>query len=232
MVQASYQSLVEFNEVETAASSPAERDGSPPRGEDDQKLTLRGETSRDIARWLFDVVFSSYDEVHGDTEADVDFQAAKPQQNEGAIDRKGVVAPPGVAPKSINPTVVVDELLAEWTALSNEEITGVAAGSARERQTRPEAAENSQAEEGHRGDEARAHEIEPEVEAQGLGKPPLHFKDAVGRRFEFPFHLVQSWPVSANLPGCPRDVYLSLNSCLPGHVEVHRSSVRTSSRRQ
>jgi hypothetical protein len=31
-------------------------------------------------------------------------------------------------------------------------------------------------------------------------KPPLRFKDAVGRKFSFPFNLVQTWVVS--LPQC------------------------------
>lgn len=31
----------------------------------------------------------------------------------------------------------------------------------------------------------------------GKDKAPIRFKDAVGRKFTFPFHLCQTWPVSA-----------------------------------
>lgn len=34
-----------------------------------------------------------------------------------------------------------------------------------------------------------------EAEAENA-KPPVAFRDAIGRKFNFPFHLVQTWEVS------------------------------------
>ncbi|KAF6837845.1 hypothetical protein CMUS01_04880 [Colletotrichum musicola] len=210
VVQASYQSLVELNEAETAASSHAEREGSPSGDEKDQKLTVLKETPKDTARWLYDVAFSSYAEVHGDGEADVDSQAAMSQQQvdistlvPSAVDQQGAVGPPlRISRKSINPKVVVDELLAEWTALSNEEISGDAAVNTREGQTRPEVAESSQTGEGDGAEEAQALEAESEGEGQDSSETSLlHLKDAVGRKFSFPFRLVESWEGMSQMIG-------------------------------
>ena len=33
----------------------------------------------------------------------------------------------------------------------------------------------------------------------GKDKAPIRFKDAVGRKFNFPFHLCQTWPVSSEM---------------------------------
>ncbi|KAF6830651.1 hypothetical protein CPLU01_07234, partial [Colletotrichum plurivorum] len=201
VVQASYQSLVELNEAETAASSHAEREGSPSGDEKDQKLTVLKETPKDTARWLYDVVFSSYAEVHGDEEFDPDSPVLIPQQTEDAnalipsVEQQGVIgAPLGTNRKSINSKVVVDELLAEWTALSSEEISGDAAGNTRDGQTRPEAADSSQTEEGDGADETQALEAESEGEGQESPKTSLlHFKDTFGRKFSCPFFVVKSW---------------------------------------
>lgn len=42
--------------------------------------------------------------------------------------------------------------------------------------------------------------MEKERVAAEKAKPPVKFKDAVGRKFNFPFHLVQTWPVSHKPP--------------------------------
>jgi hypothetical protein len=41
---------------------------------------------------------------------------------------------------------------------------------------------------------------EEEKAAKEKAKPPIKFKDAVGRKFNFPFHLVQTWEVSRLVP--------------------------------
>ncbi|KAF6806252.1 hypothetical protein CSOJ01_08976 [Colletotrichum sojae] len=196
VVQASYQSLVQLNEAQTAASNHTEQEGSPARDEADQRLTVSKETPRDTARWLYDVVFSSYAEVHGDREFDPDSQVSRPQQAKdanplvpSAVDQQGVVgASSRTTSKSIDPKVVVDKLLAEWTALSKEDISGDAAEKTRE------GVETSHAEEEDQGDESRARDVEPEGETQySFNSPPIHFKDASGRTHSFLFNSIKSW---------------------------------------
>lgn len=57
--------------------------------------------------------------------------------------------------------------------------------------------------------EKRAKEAKEAVEK---AKPPVKFKDAVGRKFSFPFHLVQTWAVSLKLLRHPQNDTLSLCS--------------------
>jgi hypothetical protein len=45
-------------------------------------------------------------------------------------------------------------------------------------------------------DEAKARAEEEERRASGKDKLPIRFKDAVGRKFNFPFHACNTWPVS------------------------------------
>ena len=63
---------------------------------------------------------------------------------------------------------MVEELLAEWTTLTEDEVAGVG-------EKRPSG-------------------------SKGTEVPTIKFKDAVGRRFSFPYHLVQTWAVSDNTP--------------------------------
>jgi len=51
-----------------------------------------------------------------------------------------------------------------------------------------------------------------EKAAAEKAKPPVKFKDAVGRKFNFPFHLVQTWQVSSKPPNSPSQCCVVTNS--------------------
>ena len=54
---------------------------------------------------------------------------------------------------------------------------------------------------------------------QGKDKAPIRFKDAVGRKFSFPFHLCQTWQVCTNAKLWDPDFPKCYSPCCPffGH---------------
>jgi hypothetical protein len=74
--------------------------------------------------------------------------------------------------KPLEASSVVDELLAEWTTLTEAEIAGVVE------------------DEGPSRVKAEAAPVKAEA-------APVRFTDAVGRKFSFPYHLFRTWAVSS-----------------------------------
>lgn len=66
-------------------------------------------------------------------------------------------------------------------------------------------------------------------EAAEKAKPPVKFKDAVGRKFSFPFHLVQTWRVSLKLLTYSERHTVGTTMTNPANREWRTSSNRRSS---
>ncbi|KAF4461324.1 hypothetical protein FALBO_11883 [Fusarium albosuccineum] len=145
------------------------------------------EGSDDTVNWLFDLVFSAYaqsfadpvtqDSTRSDEAAsDLDEDTEEPAfENKEHITNNSVVtrAPAEMIRTIFNPgaaSSLVNELLAEWTLLAEKEIESTPDDQLGRKQKEANAPENSQ-------------------------KPGacIYFKDALGRKFNFPFHRVKTY---------------------------------------
>jgi hypothetical protein len=87
--------------------------------------------------------------------------------------------------KSAPSSSVVNELLAEWTTLTEDEIEDV---------TLEQTVEDEGAQENTRTND------------QEMTQEPIRFKDALGRKFAPPFHLAKTWRVSTQVSTHKTDV--------------------------
>ncbi|KAF6783595.1 hypothetical protein CSOJ01_15882 [Colletotrichum sojae] len=175
VVEASYQSMRELAETGATDSPPDQipSDAIVLQGSGDlsaTQLSLWKENSRsDTANWLYETVFRAY----------MESQTQEPGHPDSEVeDDTGLFSVEGrrtanylsltVTKKPINPTRVVDELLAEWTDLSDDEISGLITKTSKSK--------------GPRDQEP------PEDEDEWI-----RFKDAVGRKFSFPYSVVRTW---------------------------------------
>ncbi|KAJ4044532.1 hypothetical protein NW761_008557 [Fusarium oxysporum] len=124
-------------------------------------------------RWLFELVFESYSKTSQGSRAH-DQNIGK--EHEVPIsDRTAIVfRAPSELQTAIYESgageVLVDTLLADWTSLSKEEITGKPVSMPGTEPVKPSVSDNPQKD-----------------------VPGIHFKDAIGRKFTFPYHVVQTW---------------------------------------
>lgn len=152
--------------------------------------------SDDTATWLYDLVFSSRTEsedVPGSKASSTaesngpDESTTNMSTNGGVVESTAhstaIVAQESdkthlqaLMQKPVQTSSVVNELLAEWTTLTEEEIEDIAMDRPKKRTAGEEATE--------------AQERETKTK-----QAPVLFKDAVGRKFSFPFHLVRTWSV-------------------------------------
>lgn len=150
-----------------------------PRKEDPERDNLN------TTQWLYELVFSSYAEslssLPRSKSPDHDAEAERPFHADEASDK---VVPASISKplahmqlavmvqKPLEASSVVDELLAEWTILTEAEIAGVVE------------------DEGPSRVKAEAAPVKAEA-------APVRFTDAVGRKFSFPYHLFRTWAVSS-----------------------------------
>ncbi len=186
----SYQSLrdaisgqgkhAEGSETDQADATVPEPDGT----QSDQRQRRRGDSERhNTTHWLYELVFSSYAESLSGSlppTSKSTNHGAEAEGPDGPNHANGVSSTEPLAPLSSTPDhmqlaamiqtpvevpSVVDELLAEWTTLTEDEIAGVV--------------------------EAGSGRFEPEVPIA-----MIKVKDAIGRRFYFPYQQCRTWAVS------------------------------------
>lgn len=169
-VRVSYQSLRNAVDGQGTRAQSFETDqpdetAAQPDGTQSTEVQLwrEGSEGADVntAQWLYELVFSSYAE----SLSSLPTRARSPDDDAPNMQLAVMVQRP------VEVSLVVNELLAEWTTLTEGEIAGVVV------------------EEGPVQVRAGVPPVRAEV-------PPLRFKDALGRKFSFPYHLVRTWTVS------------------------------------
>ncbi|KAF4817704.1 hypothetical protein CGCTS75_v012174 [Colletotrichum tropicale] len=211
VVQASYQSLRELKEAEFSSSLLGE-DGvdeelaKEETGQD--QLMLWRDATGDTAGWLYAVVFSAYAECraegeyehdHGDSdEQDNNTQPLSFNSGQGWVGDLSL----RVTQKPINPRRVVDELLAEWTDLSNDEIKGsISEESEEQEESEVGIPKDADAHKGpipqkQRNTQTQQHAQQMPTHYENYpkeGGEVIDFKDAVGRSFTLPYHKIRRW---------------------------------------
>lgn len=167
--------LSENQEFEISQSSSQPKTDSGSENDDATgQVQIRGYGSSDgTGRWLLELVFENYSRSG---------QGSEPQdQNIGkehgvpASDRTAIVVrtPAELQIAIYEPgagQLLIDTLLAEWTCLPKDEITGTFVRKPETGQVKPSSP------------------VPTQKDVVGI-----RFKDAVGRKFTFPYHLVQKW---------------------------------------
>ncbi|KAF5648943.1 hypothetical protein F52700_762 [Fusarium sp. NRRL 52700] len=141
------------------------------------QVQVRGHGSFDgTGRWLFELIFENsckhredsetHERGNGEAREDPAFDGTAlvvrtPAELETAIYEPGAGQ------------LLIDTLLADWTCLSEDEMTGNIMRKPGTEKVRPRSPSPAQS----------------DVE-------DIHFKDAIGRKFMFPYHLVQKWEAS------------------------------------
>lgn len=184
-VESSFQSLRELTTaatISTEETGSSSEDGNQEQSTSTEKaqnqLVLWNGGQNDTAVWLYRTVFSPYAES---LEADRD---SRPDSQGDSEDKELEFSSTSTELQlsSIGPTLqkpagckkVVNELLAEWTNLTEDEIQGV------------------QSKE-HAKEAAPLVPATPEIE-----KESIQLKDAVARKFIFPYDKAKTWEVRRN----------------------------------
>lgn len=191
MIDVSYHSLRNLVTQENQSTEPStdeedDEETKPEDGHPSQVQLWKG-SSGDTATWLYDLVFSSTTEADHMASHSSEAHATIPEttHSEGSEDEakkksqqndnfNSLVPWRKDQPKSlsllikhpISSTLVVTELLSEWTTLTEDEIEG------------------------------RGRPQEETIQEEQGSEPHLQFKDAVGRTFAFPWHIARTWVVS------------------------------------
>ncbi|KAI0451939.1 hypothetical protein F5B21DRAFT_485137 [Xylaria acuta] len=228
MVQISFHSLRELTSERSISSSQLGSDdegGDSDHGEDSrsQQIQIRNPQTFDNAIWLCDLVFSAAIEATAestksepDQESTLDnasihrswqdledpasdnssTQALVLHSNSSLARLQALTQQPPAA------STVINELLSEWTTLTEGEIEGIDRVKQQEKKPNHESASDAA------DDEVRM----------------VNFKDAVGRKFELPFHLIQEW---AGIEDLIKQMFLHVDIIGPhvqaGHYDVLNS---------
>ncbi|KAI1367916.1 hypothetical protein F5Y08DRAFT_297303 [Xylaria arbuscula] len=186
MVQISFHSLQDLkHEVNRSGLSPEEGEENSANEEPQtQQVQLRNPQTSDDALWLCDLVFSpaieaaaeltqinpslysSSEDGEGSSTAISSSQVIVTQYN-SSLTRLNTLTQQQ-QPES---SMVINELLSEWTTLTENEIEGIDRAGQKGKIASPEPMSNS---------------TEDVVQM-------VNFKDAVGRKFELPFQLIRDW---------------------------------------
>ncbi|KAF4502590.1 hypothetical protein FAGAP_1176 [Fusarium agapanthi] len=170
--------LSENQEFETSRSSSQPKTDSDSDIDDAAgQVQIRGHGPSDgTGRWLFELLFENYPKSTHDSETheqDIGGVHQVPASDKTAL----VVRTPTELQMAIYKPgagqLLVDTLLADWTCLSNDEATGTFVCKPEKEKVRPSS---------------------PAPEQSDV--TVIRFKDAVGRKFTFPYHLVQKWEAS------------------------------------
>ena len=194
LVQVSYQSLQDLHAgSEGYASAPedsTDHEVSEFDSDMEKQIQVWKPEHDDTSRWLYDLVFSSYAETvaYSDTRAadksttsketfeNTKFSGKHPangttESSSGNIVALAVRQPEHMKVLSHSPvsnSSVVNELLAEYTTLTEDEIQEIT---------------------------VEQPDKEPNRGSKDWRKDAIRFKDAVGRTFIFPWQLSKTWPV-------------------------------------
>lgn len=195
LVRVSYQSLrhaLDGQNIHAEHDETDQPDGAAPGPDGTQSNQLQlskedSERDNNTTEWLYDLVFSPYaeslaapgtkatgpDDDDDEHKMNAESEAEQAVPTDAASTSKELVPAPSRRPeqmqlavviaKPVKVSSVVDELLGEWTNLTEEEIAGT---------------------------------VETGASGSKAVVPPVKFKDSVGRKFSFPFHMVQQWHVS------------------------------------
>ncbi|CVL03401.1 uncharacterized protein FPRN_11754 [Fusarium proliferatum] len=166
--------LSENQDLETSRSpsQPKTDSGSDNDDATGQVLTRGHGSSDGTGRWLFELIFESYHKNGHDSETN---EQDGGEADEGPASSRTdlVVRTPAELQIAIYEPgagqILIERLLADWTCLDNDEATGNFV-------CKPET-EN----------------VRPSSPASAQNDAVIRFKDAVGRKFTFPYHLVKKW---------------------------------------
>ncbi|KAI0968673.1 hypothetical protein F4678DRAFT_442456 [Xylaria arbuscula] len=217
MVQISFHSLRDLNHEVNHSGSPHSSDDESSGNEKSQaqQVQLRTPQAFDNAMWLCDLVFSPT------IEATAELTQINPGLHRSSEDGEGsstnnsssqVIIPQSNSSWTRLHTltqqqqpegfIVINELLSEWTTLTECEIEGTDRVKRQEKILSPKPAANS-------ADD---------------GVQMVNFKDAVGRKFELPFHLIRDWEGMVNLI---KQMFMHIDVLGPhvmhGHYDVMNS---------
>ncbi|PNP51267.1 hypothetical protein FNYG_15913 [Fusarium nygamai] len=165
--------LLDNGGFETSQSSVQPKTDSDSENDDATgQVQVRGHGSSDgTGRWLFELIFEKSYKRREDSET---HERDSGEAREGpAFDRTALVVrtPAEVQIAICEPgagQLLIDRLLADWTCLSYEEVTGTFVRKPETENARPSSLPSAQQD------------------------AVIRFKDAVGRRYRFPYHLVQT----------------------------------------
>ncbi|KAI1394284.1 uncharacterized protein F4822DRAFT_44097 [Hypoxylon trugodes] len=190
VVRASYNSLRELATPGTDSDSGSEDEARQQHSSSrSTEIELQAEQSNDLGLWLYGLVFSKAADAYNETPpGSVQYQqdlntplSPEPVTNSPTHSTHSALIPhqftvsqcfQALAQQPLPPSFVVNELLSEWTTLTEDEIEGTSANGTSNDETSKE----------------RKHYTEGEMEVQMIS-----FKDCVGRKFDLPFHLARTW---------------------------------------
>jgi hypothetical protein len=225
-VRVSYQSLrnavdEQGKRAQSSDTDQADEVVAQPDGIQSAELELwKQDSERDklnTAQWLYELVFTSYAESLSSLPRskfpDHDAEAEERPFHTADEASNGVVPAPTSRPrahmqlavmaqKPLEASWVVDELLAEWTTLTEAEIAGVVEdeGPGRAKTEVPPAnADIPPVKPDVPPVKPDVPPVKPDVLPVKTDVPPVRFKDAIGRKYSFPYHIFQTWAVSSSM---------------------------------
>ncbi|KAI1194988.1 hypothetical protein F5X97DRAFT_309570 [Nemania serpens] len=217
MVQMSFHSLRDLNHEANRPGSPPSSGGESSGDEKPQaqQVQSRNPQTFDNAMWLCDLVFSPA------IEAIAELRQIDPSLHRSSEDGEGSSTNNSSSQVIITQSnsswtrlhtltqqqqpegfVVINELLSEWTTLTECEIEGIDRVERQGKMPSPEPASNA-------ADDA---------------VQMVNFKDAIGRKFELPFHLIRDW---AGMEELIKQMFIHVDILGPhvqaGHYDVLNS---------
>ncbi|KAI1125084.1 hypothetical protein F5Y10DRAFT_284511 [Nemania abortiva] len=230
-VQISYQPLRELTpEISSPDLQHVSGDKNNDSGHDkdpgSQSIQTRSPQSFDSAIWLYDLVFSATIEAMAEApEFETDQASAHDSlsvqgsqessgESEASVSSRALVSRresslaqvQSLAQQLPAPSTVVNELLSEWTTLTEAEIEGIDKTKQREKQQ----------------EKKPNHELSPDATYNEVQM--VNFKDAVGRKFELPFHLIREW---AGMEELIKHMFIHVDAIDPhiqaGHYDIINS---------
>ncbi|KAI3319687.1 hypothetical protein HD806DRAFT_525351 [Xylariaceae sp. AK1471] len=194
MVQVSYHSLQELTTEDLNGGTRESNDESEQgNASSDQQVQVWTRRSYDDGAWLYNLVFSTAVEVIKESEQDEKDQASVsddvfdhlPRDNCSAstlnvATSQSIILRPtstveqlqALTQEPLSSTLVVNELLSEWTTLTEDEIQGIGG-------VEPKANHDS-----HKPTMSSPADEEVQM---------VSFKDAIDRKYELPFYLIKKW---------------------------------------
>ncbi|KAH7150995.1 hypothetical protein DER46DRAFT_614143 [Fusarium sp. MPI-SDFR-AT-0072] len=186
LAHAAFHCLVDLSENQQFETSRPSKQPKTDSGSDNDDATgqiqVREHGSSDgTGRWLFDLAFENYCNMSQGLELEPYFHSPgngpeDPASHDHALvirtpsDLQIAIYEPGAG------AALIETLLADWTSLSNDEITGNFTPKPETERVRPSSPVSA-----------------PKDPKDIAG---IRFKDAIGRKFTFPYHLVQEWEAS------------------------------------
>ncbi|KAI1180476.1 hypothetical protein F4777DRAFT_530532 [Nemania sp. FL0916] len=179
VVHNSFHSIRELASEQALHSSPLcsddERDNDDLNNSDsqDQQIQIRSPRSFDSAMWLYDLVFSPTNEALHESWEEPEESTADSSTSQALV-RRSHFSTPQLQVLTHQPpeaSMVINELLSEWTTLTEGEIGGPDTAKQQEKTASPS----------------------PTLGAADDSVEPIRFKDCVGRKFSLPFHIVREW---------------------------------------